>query len=300
MNILNVQKVSKLYGSFSALTDVSFSVNSGSITALLGPNGAGKSSLMRIICGLSQPSNGQITVDSKTIADINPPVKEIGALLNPDWLDKRLTCENILKIQTSLLGIKSSQSAIKEILFSVGLEQAAKTRVKNLSLGMRQRLALAAATLGEPKLLILDEPMNGLDPQGIRWLRDKLRDYCNNGGSILISSHIISEVSLIATDLIVLSKGKIRFSGSINEIRPITAHATRFTTANPDMLNLLLQALAQKYPEAQFISGDGFTVGNGIKPENVSAAALQEKVILTELIAMNPSLEDTYFQLVEE
>lgn len=297
MKALTIRGINKMYGHHQALSDVSFDIEKGSITALLGPNGAGKSSLMRIVCGISEANSGEVFLGGEELRKMSTPVSYIGALLNPDWLDKRLTCEQIMKIQAHLLKLSDIDLNIGNLLSKVGLEDSRKKKVKYLSLGMRQRLALAMAMLGDPKILILDEPVNGLDPQGVRWLRFLLHDFRDKGGTILISSHLIAEVQLIATDVIVINQGCIEFSGKIDHIQNQGA-ATQFECLRTEDLDKLVTYLHKVEPAARFSRESNSGVAYGVSPEIVFSVAAQNGVILKKMLERKPSLEEMYFRIV--
>lgn len=299
MDALSVCDISKAYGRHLALNHVSFNVPSGSITALLGPNGAGKSSLMRIICGISAPSSGGILLSGERLQQLPTPVSYIGALLSSDWLDTRLTCEQIMRVQAHLLRLQDIPAAVEYLLGKVGLADSRKKKVKHLSLGMRQRLAVAVAMLGEPKVLILDEPVNGLDPQGVRWLRLLLHDFRDQGGTILISSHLIAEVQLIATDVVVINQGSIKFSGKIEDIQ-LSSAATQFECLHIQDLETFVSYLRQDYPSVHFAREEESYIAYGINPETIFSVASHHGVVLKKLLERKPSLEDMYFGIIED
>ncbi|MEN0134171.1 MAG: ATP-binding cassette domain-containing protein [Rhodococcus sp. (in: high G+C Gram-positive bacteria)] len=197
--ILNVESVRKRYGRRTVLRDVSFEVGPGEVVGLLGANGAGKSTLLRIVAGIDRPDGGTVRLDRGAV----------GAMLDPSWLDRRLTCRDHIQIALRAHGLDPRQRVVDRVLRSVGLAEALGRRVNGLSLGMRQRLALAVATVHAPRLLILDEPVNGLDPDGVLWFRSLLRDFADNGGAVLLSSHLMSEMERIADRVVLLDKGTV-------------------------------------------------------------------------------------------
>jgi ABC-2 type transport system ATP-binding protein len=204
---LEVRQLSKRYGKTVAVDDLSFSVDAGQVTGFLGPNGAGKTTTMRALLGLVRPSTGEAMVEGRPPAEMTDPLRTIGAALEATAFHPGRSGRNHLRVLAASAGI--AESRIDEVLEMVELTDSADRRVRGYSLGMRQRLALAAALLGEPRILILDEPANGLDPQGMRWLRDLLRAQAAAGRTVLISSHLLAEVAQTADELIVIRNGKL-------------------------------------------------------------------------------------------
>ncbi|WP_353067517.1 ABC transporter ATP-binding protein [Arcanobacterium hippocoleae] len=280
--MIAVKSVSKAYGSTQALSDVNFAVPHGSITALLGPNGAGKSTLMRIICGLENPDSGTVSIAGEALNKLKRPVQQIGAMLDPTWLDPRLSCAQFLRIQSSLLGIADSQASVARMLDKVGLPGVARKQVGDLSLGMKQRLALAAALLGDPQLLILDEPVNGLDPQGVKWIRSLLMNFRESGGTVLISSHLISEVQLIATHIAVISAGSLRYCGPVEALEQDRA-AAQFSATSQSANEQLLGALQSLRRDLHFSIDDKSVTVQGFSSQEVFTIAAKRGIVLTSL-----------------
>ena len=195
--MISVEHLTKNYGPFTAVDNVSFTAATGRVTGFLGPNGAGKSTTMRIMVGLTRPSTGQVTITGRHYRDLVNPGLEVGVLLDASAQHAGRTGREILAIAAQTMGLPKSR--VGETLARVGLtESEAERRVRNYSLGMRQRLGIATALIGDPEVLILDEPANGLDPAGIRWMRDLLRGFANDGGTVLLSSHLLHEIEVIA------------------------------------------------------------------------------------------------------
>ncbi|MGH3336790.1 MAG: ATP-binding cassette domain-containing protein, partial [Nocardioides sp.] len=204
--MIRVEALSKKYGQFQAVDDVTFSARPGRVTGFLGPNGAGKSTTMRVMVGLTPPSHGTATILGRHYADLPNPGREVGVLLDASAQHAGRTGRETLRVAARTMGLPVSR--VDEMLERVGLaETEAGRRVRNYSLGMRQRLGIATALLGDPEVLILDEPANGLDPAGIRWMRDLLRDFADQGGTVLLSSHLLHEIEVIADDLVVIGQG---------------------------------------------------------------------------------------------
>jgi ABC-2 type transport system ATP-binding protein len=215
--MIEIEAVTKSYGDFVAVDDISFRAETGRVTGFLGPNGAGKSTTMRILVGLTPPSSGSATIDGRHFASLPNPGREVGVLLDASAQHAGRTGHEILTIAQRFMGLPRNR--VDEMLQLVSLTpEEASRRVRNYSLGMRQRLGIATALIGEPDVLILDEPANGLDPAGIRWMRGLLRDYADQGGTVLLSSHLLHEIEVIADDLIVIGNGRIMAQGAKKDL----------------------------------------------------------------------------------
>ncbi|MFC5823482.1 ABC transporter ATP-binding protein [Nonomuraea insulae] len=213
MTTISVEHVSKSFGKVAAVDDLSFETPPGAITAFLGPNGAGKTTTLRMILGLVTPDSGSVTVGGRPYRDLDRPLRQVGAVLEATAFHPGLSAEAHLRAVAIAAGLDVAR--VGQVLDLVDLREAARRKVRGFSLGMRQRLALATALLGEPGLLILDEPANGLDPTGIRWLRGFLRAYAVDGNSVLVSSHVLAEVEQIADHVMILAAGRLRWSGPL-------------------------------------------------------------------------------------
>ncbi|MFH7324344.1 ABC transporter ATP-binding protein [Aeromicrobium sp. JJY06] len=215
--MITVDSLSKSYGGHTAVDDVSFTARPGRVTGFLGPNGAGKSTTMRVMVGLTPPSSGDVHVLGRRFSDLPDPGREVGVLLDASAQHAGRTGREILTIAAMTMGLPRTR--VDEMLQRVSLTPVeAGRRVRNYSLGMRQRLGIATALLGDPEVLILDEPANGLDPAGIRWMRDLLRGFADDGGTVLLSSHLLHEIEVIADDLVVIGNGRIVAQGSKEEL----------------------------------------------------------------------------------
>src|SRR4051794_38454450 len=215
--MIKVESLSKTYGGFKAVDDVSFTARPGRVTGFLGPNGAGKTTTMRIMVGLTPATSGSATVAGRRYADLPNPGLEVGVLLDASAQHAGRTGREILSIAARTMGLPRRR--VQEMLDVVSLVgNEPDRRVRNYSLGMRQRLGIATALIGEPDVLILDEPANGLDPSGIRWMRDLLRDYANDGGTVLLSSHLLHEIEVIADDIVVIGNGRIVADGTKTDL----------------------------------------------------------------------------------
>ena len=215
--MITVDALTKTYGGFTAVDDISFTARPGRVTGFLGPNGAGKSTTMRVMVGLTPPTSGSVTIAGQHYRDLPNPGLDVGVLLDASAQHAGRTGREILTIAQRTMGLPGSR--VEQMLDLVSLtEKEAGRRVRNYSLGMRQRLGIATALIGEPAVLILDEPANGLDPAGIRWMRDLLRGYADQGGTVLLSSHLLHEIEVIADDIVVIGDGRIVAQGTKTEL----------------------------------------------------------------------------------
>lgn len=216
MTDIALEGLTKRFGAVTAVDDVSLQIRPGSVTAFLGPNGAGKTTTMRAILGLVAPTSGRALVGGRPYAGLPQPRREVGAVLGPDGAHPGRTGRDHLRVITTSAGL--DRARVDEVLDLVELTEAADRRVGGYSLGMRQRLGLAAALLGDPAVLIADEPANGLDPEGIAWLRGFLRQAADDGRTVLVSSHLLAEVARTADRIVIVSEGRLRFDGGLAEL----------------------------------------------------------------------------------
>ncbi|HWK91754.1 MAG TPA: ATP-binding cassette domain-containing protein [Luteimicrobium sp.] len=288
--MITFENVSKRYGGFTAVDDVSFVARSGRVTGFLGPNGAGKSTSMRIMAGLTLPDRGVATIGGHRYADIPNPGRHVGILLDASAQHAGRTGREVLTLSAVTMGLPSSR--VDEMLETVGLTPSeAKRRVKNYSLGMRQRLGIANALIGKPSVLILDEPANGLDPAGIHWMRGLLRDFAADGGTVLLSSHLLHEVEMIADDMVLIGRGRIVAQGTKQELL-----RTAGTFVRADDPRLLAKVLDDAGIAAT-PSGDG-GLRTEVEPVAIGRAAAAAGVVLVELRpAEGAGLEEMFLQL---
>ena len=248
--MITIERLTKRYGSFTAVDDISFVAQAGKVTGFLGPNGAGKSTSMRVMVGLTPQNAGQALIGGHRFADIPNPSRHVGVLLDASAQHAGRTGREVLRLSAQSMGV--GMERVEEMLELVGLSGTeAKRRVRNYSLGMRQRLGIANAFMGDPSVLILDEPVNGLDPAGIHWMRGLLRTFASRGGTVLLSSHLLHEVEMIADEMVLIGRGKIVAQGTKAEL----LH-TAGTYVKPEDPAALQQALAAAGIEAT-PSGDG-------------------------------------------
>jgi ABC-2 type transport system ATP-binding protein len=291
---LEVRNLSKRFGKTVAVDDLSFSVEAGQVTGFLGPNGAGKTTTMRALLGLVRPSAGEALVEGRPPAEMAEPLRTIGAALEATAFHPGRSGRNHLRVLAASAGIPASR--VEEVLEMVELSGSANRRVKGYSLGMRQRLALAAALLGEPRILILDEPANGLDPQGMRWLRDLLRAQATEGRTVLVSSHLLSEVAQTADQLVVIRDGRLVAEASLDEFTSSEASRMRVRASDPGRLAESLTgrgATVERDEEASLLVGD-------ISAEAIGELALELGIALHELAPQHSSLEERFLELTGE
>jgi ABC-2 type transport system ATP-binding protein len=289
---IEINGISKHFGSVQAVSDLSFSVETGRVTGFLGPNGAGKSTTLRVLLGLVHSDGGSATFDGQRFEELAEPSAEVGAVLEDASFHPGRSGRNHLRILAAAGGHPASR--VDEVLELVGIANAGNRRVKGYSMGMRQRLAIAAALLGDPEVLILDEPANGLDPPGIRWMRELLRSEAGRGRAVLVSSHLLSEVSQSVDDIVVISHGKLRASGSLRQvIGQAEGGVTRVRARDRDALGRALSAAGLEYEQ----DDSGALLVRGVASEAIGEAANEHRVALSELVPVGPSLEDVFFEL---
>ena len=286
-----LDRVTKRYGPVAAVEDLSFRARAGAITGFLGPNGAGKTTTLRMLLGLVEPTAGSATVFGRRYRDLDDPAATVGAALDANTFHPWRSGRNHLRIVAAAAGIPATR--VDAVLDEVGLVDAAKRRVGNYSLGMRQRLALATALLGRPRVLLLDEPANGLDPDGIRWLRGFLRSYADAGNTVLVSSHLLSEVQQTVDDVVIIARGRLRLHGSIEQLNARAGETIEVRTAQAGELRGRLAALGI---DAVPASDDTLTV-RGATAATVGEIAALGGIPLTAMSTHSADLEALFFQL---
>ena len=291
--MISIESVSRTYGDFIAVDDVSFTAQPGRVTGFLGPNGAGKSTTMRIVVGLTQPTSGTATVAGRRYVDLPNPGLEVGVLLDASAQHAGRSGREILTIAQRFMGLPRSR--VEQMLDLVSLTPTeASRRVRDYSLGMRQRLGIATALIGNPQVLILDEPANGLDPAGIRWMRGLLRDYADRGGTVLLSSHLLHEIEVIADDLVVIGNGRIVAQGAKSDL--LRSAGTILRTSDRDVV---AQALLDAGVTSTSVGSDGLLAHTDTK--KVSGVAFAAGVPLLELRpADGTGLEEMFLELTAE
>ena len=290
---ISVRGVSKRFGKVTAVEDLSLEVHPGVVTGFLGPNGAGKSTTLRIVLGLVAPTEGSATVLGMPYRSLPEPTKTVGAVLETQSFNPLRSGRNHLRVLASVSGIPHGRA--DEVLEQVGLAAAAPRNAGTYSLGMRQRLGLAAALLGEPRILILDEPANGLDPQGIRWLRDLLRGFAREGNAVLVSSHVLTEMAQLADEAIVINHGRLVRQASIAELTHVSRQLSVVTSEAPRLANILRdQGLGV------VSTGNGELRVSGADAAAVGMIAFESRVPVLGLAETETSLEDAFLELTEE
>ncbi|RYB96189.1 ATP-binding cassette domain-containing protein [Nocardioides glacieisoli] len=291
--MITVDHLTKTYGGFTAVDDVSFTAQRGRVTGFLGPNGAGKTTTMRIMVGLTPASSGSVSIGGRAYRDIPNPGLHVGVLLDASAQHAGRTGREVLMIGAKTMGLPDSR--VDKMLELVSLTPSeSKRRVRNYSLGMRQRLGIAHALLGDPSVLILDEPANGLDPAGIRWMRRLLKSYADQGGTVLLSSHLLNEVELIADEMILIGGGKIVASGTKESLLSGEATSTLVHSEDNDALGRQLTAAGHTVT----VEAGGLRVD--CDSPTVGRAALEAQVVLTELRSGATGLEDLFLSLTED
>jgi ABC-2 type transport system ATP-binding protein len=288
--MIDAANLTKRYRKKLAVDDISFKVETGKVTGFLGPNGAGKSTTMRLMLGLDN-GKGSTTFDGKKLHEYDQPSKVVGILLEAKAFHPTRTPRQHLRILAAAGGIP--QKRVEEVLEVVGLRDVAKKRPGKFSLGMSQRLGIAAAILGEPKYLVLDEPANGLDPEGIAWLRDFLKEYADKGNAVFVSSHLLSEMAQMADDIVVIGKGKLITSGSMTDVVRSNSHTGVFVRS--PKLSVLERAL--KTRETEVVKENGGMKVVGMSTDDVGKLAFEKSVPIYELSQQTASLEQAFLEL---
>ncbi|MBD8011998.1 ATP-binding cassette domain-containing protein [Microbacterium sp. Re1] len=289
--VLEFTQVTKRFGAVTAVSDLSVRVEPGAVTGFLGPNGAGKTTSLRILLGQIRPTSGTATIGGASYSDLRHPLRTIGAVLEESAYRPRRTASRQLMLAAKANGIPSARVA--EVLHLVGLQDDGDTRLGSYSLGMRQRLAVASALLGDPGVLVLDEPANGLDPEGIRWMRLLMRRLADEGRTVLVSSHVLSEIEQVADDVVVLSKGRAVHAGPISELADASGGAVVVDAENRAPLITALSAAKLDFD----VLRSGVTVRDSDSAA-VGAVAAEAGVALTMLQQRGPSLEEVFLDLV--
>ena len=290
--MIEVRNLTKRYGAVAAVDDLSFDVTPGHVTGFLGPNGAGKTTTLRMALGLARPDQGQVTIEGRPFSEIPNPGTTVGAILESGGFHPGRSGRNHLRALTTTMGLPESRA--DEVLSSVALTDAARRRVKGYSLGMRQRLGVAAALLGKPRVLILDEPANGLDPAGIRWLRELLHWFAGEGGTVLVSSHLLTEVAQLATDVVIIAKGRLVTQSPVEELlRRAPGSGVLVRSPQADALEHELEGDGRKAVR----TGPDTVSVPGVTTELVGELAASKGLILHELRAVSVGLEDVFLGL---
>jgi ABC-2 type transport system ATP-binding protein len=288
---IEVRGLTKRFGAVTAVDDLSFRVEYGSIVGFLGQNGAGKTTTMRMLLGLVAPTSGSATVAGRAYADLDDPARTVGAVLDGGMLHPGRSGRDHVRCVARAAGIGDDR--VEEVLAMVGLEDAAKRRAGGYSLGMRQRLGLATAFLGDPRVLVLDEPANGLDPQGIRWTRDFLRYRAQEGRAVLVSSHVLAEIGQIADQVVVINRGRSVAQAPVDEL--LAQGTSTVRVKGPDVARLRELLVA----DGAEVSGDGTLLVTGRSGEDIGRVIAEHRIVVSELAPVEASLEDVFLDLTE-
>ncbi|GAB4098957.1 ABC transporter ATP-binding protein [Sinomonas halotolerans] len=293
--MIQAQDLAKAYGAKTAVDGVTFTVQPGRVTGFLGPNGAGKSTTMRMIMGLDAPTRGTVTVNGAPYAQHRAPLREIGALLEARAVHPGRSAYHHLRALAATHAIPTRR--VDEVIELTGLGAAARKKVRGFSLGMGQRLGIAAALLGDPQVVVLDEPVNGLDPEGVLWVRNLVRHLAAEGRTVFLSSHLMSEMAQTADHLIVIGRGRIIADAPIQEILDGQGRArTRVRTDRPAELAALLarDGVAVQSPDHELLEV------TGLEPREIARTALGAGVLVYELTPLRASLEEAYLELTKD
>ncbi len=291
--MIQAQHLTKRYGTRTAVDDLTFDLAPGRVTGFVGPNGAGKSTTMRMMVGLTRPDQGGVRYDGVAYRDLVRPARTVGAVLDARCMHPGRTARNHLRATAALSDIPRRR--VDAVLAEVGLDSAADQKAGKFSLGMRQRLALAGALLGEPRVLLLDEPSNGLDPDGIRWLRGYLKDFAAGGGTVFVSSHLIGELSMFADDLVVVGAGRLLAAETVSAITARNEITVVVTTPQPDELAALLAAhgVTAERSAGQLVIRNSST-------DTVSRLAFDNRIRIVEITEHTRSLEDSLLDMTRD
>ena len=290
--MITIESLSKKYGGHTVVDDISFTARPGRVTGFLGPNGAGKSTSMRMMVGLTRPTSGDVTISGRRFTDLPNPGLQVGVMLDASAQHAGRTGREILTLAQQMIGLPARR--VPEMLELVSLtETESNRRVGSYSLGMRQRLGIAVALIGRPSVLILDEPANGLDPAGIRWMRDLLRDFADDGGTVLLSSHLLHEIEVIADDIVMIGNGRIVARGAMTEL--LRGGGTIARARDMTALERALRAagLATSYDDQGSLWAE-------VEPAAVGLVAREYGLALTELRAAGGGLEDLFLQVTAD
>src|SRR5499427_1283799 len=293
--MIEAQGLTKRYGDTLAVDDLSFSVEPGKITGFLGPNGAGKTTTMRLILGLDRPTAGRVTINGKPFDEVDQPMRQVGALLDAKAMHGGRSAYNHLLCVAQSNNLPRRR--VDEVLGLVGLTSVARKRAKGFSLGMGQRLGIAAALLGDPQILTFDEPVNGLDPEGILWIRNLMKALAAEGRTIFVSSHLMSEMENTADHLLVIGRGRLIADCSVAEfIERNSVQSVRVRTPEPDLLvKVVLENGGITMPGA-----DGAVVVQGLPVAQIGDLAFEHRIRLHELAPTQASLEEAFMELTAD
>ena len=291
MAAIEIQSLSKRFGDVVAVDDLSFVAREGAVTGFLGPNGAGKTTTLRMLLGLATPTAGSATIGGQPYGQLADPFRHVGAVLESTGFHPGRRARDHLRVLATAARLPLAR--VQEVLDQVGLAEASDRRVKSFSLGMRQRLGLASALLGEPEVLILDEPANGLDPEGVHWLRRFLRGFADQGGTVLVSSHLLAEVAQTVDEVVIITRGRLVSQASLADLTHRSQAGVRVRTPRAEALR---GALAAEGIAAELVTADAL-VAFQTTTEAVGLAAAGANVAIYEMTAQGFDLEELFLEL---
>jgi ABC-2 type transport system ATP-binding protein len=291
MAVITIDGLGKRFGDVLAVDNLSFEVDRGTVVGFLGPNGAGKTTTLRMLLGLVTPTAGTARIDGRPYRALDAPVREVGALLEASSFHPGRSARNHLRVVATAAGLPLARA--DQVLEQVGLAEAGRRRVGGFSLGMRQRLGLATALLGDPQVLILDEPANGLDPEGVHWLRGFLRQLADQGRTVLVSSHVLAEVAQTVDQVVIIASGRLVTQSTLAALTARTDQLVRVRTPQAETLKALLAAQGIQAT----LDGADQLVAAGTTPETVGRAAAAAGIVIYEMRAERSNLEDVFLQL---
>jgi ABC-2 type transport system ATP-binding protein len=291
MAVITIEGLTKRFGEVVAVDDLNFEVDQGTVVGFLGPNGAGKTTTLRTLLGLVTPTAGTARIDGKPYRELADPIRQVGAVLEASSFHPGRSARNHLRVVATAAGLPLDRT--DQVLDQVGLTGAARRRVGGFSLGMRQRLGLATALLGDPQVLILDEPANGLDPEGVHWLRGFLRQLADQGRTVLVSSHVLAEVAQTVDQVVIIAHGRLVTQSTLAALTARTDQLVRVRTPQAETLQALLTAQGiQADPD-----GTDQLLAAGTTPEAVGKAAAAAGIVIYEMGVERSNLEDVFLQL---
>jgi ABC-2 type transport system ATP-binding protein len=291
MAAISVQGLTKRFGDVLAVDRLSFEVGPGTVTGFLGPNGAGKTTTLRMLLGLVAPTSGTATIDGRPYRELADPLRRVGAVLEAGGFHPGRSARDHLRVLAKAAGLPAGR--VGEVLEQVGLAAAGRRRVGGFSLGMRQRLGLAAALLGDPEVLVLDEPANGLDPEGVHWLRGLVRGLADQGRTVLVSSHLLAEVAQTIDRVVIIDRGRLVAQSTLADLTAGADRTVRVRTPQPEALRDLLVARGATVT----LDGPDRLVAGGVTAEQVGQAAAAGGVVLHEMRFERSNLEDVFLEL---
>ena len=294
MAAISVQGLTKRFGDVLAVDQLDFGVDPGTVTGFLGPNGAGKTTTLRMLLGLVAPTSGTATIGGRPYRELADPARRVGAVLEASGFHPGRTARDHLRVLATAAGLAPGR--VDEVLEQTGLAAAGRRRVGGFSLGMRQRLGLAAALLGDPEVLVLDEPANGLDPEGVRWLRGLVRGLADQGRTVLVSSHALAEVAQTVDQVVSIDRGRLVAQSTLTALTAGADRTVRVRTPQPEALRDLLVARGATVT----LDGPGQLVVAGVTTEQVGQAAAAGGVVLHEMRFERSNLEDVFLELTGE